>query len=305
MTAFLLALPFASTSPPYGRIPKHLEFAFESGWGAMLPHTTAATATTVRHQPPPPLARALFVCPIPCTPRGVAGGSDGRTLSFNYSDVRWPSPQGHTQLQVRVSHTACGYPVDHYFFGEAEANFGLEWDACGYNYPCKPFSQVMDPTKSTAMAFGLIDPLPSTWLRKPTFAFPQNGSWTKNGSPCAHVSNLTTRCGGGPCWHLPGDPKTDLFDAAHCAGIGGPRGIDWCAVTDLCFSENVTDPTTLPPWESLVGISFSHLKLANQWGHVEGFIPVKDVVVGKAAAPLPGVCGYAFGPPIMDGSFSS
>ena len=228
----------------------------------------------------------------------VTDGSDGRTLSFNYSDVRWPDPTGHTQLQVKVSHTACGYPVDHYFLGES-SRFGLQWDACGYSSPCQPLSQVMEPMKSTAMAFSSIDPLPSTWLRKPTFAFPSNGSWTKNGSPCAHVANLTTRCGGGPCWYLPGRPKKDLFDAAHCAGVGGPRGIDWCAVTDLCFSENVTDPTALPPWESLVGISFSHLKLTNDWGHAEGFIPVKDVVVGKVAAPLPGVCGYEFGPPAM------
>ena len=68
-------------------------------------------------------------------------------------------------------------------------------------------------------------------------------------------------------------------------------------MTDLCFSENVTDPTSLPPWESLVGISFSSLQLANRWVRFEGFIPVDDVVVGKVEAPLPGACGERWSAP--------
>ena len=34
--------------------------------------------------------------------------------------------------------------------------------------------------------------------------------------------------------------------------------VDWCAVTDICFSTNSSDPAALPPWETLIAISFSN-----------------------------------------------
>merc|ERR1712072_302404 len=122
----------------------------------------------------------------------------------------------------------------------------------------------MPPIESTRMAFEGFH-AESDWTLAPKYVDPsQWGANVHIGEPCAHYSKLHTSCGDShgteACWYLPASDHGGV----KCQGADSPSGKQempskWCAVTDLCFSQNSTSPGLLPPWGSLVGIAFADL----------------------------------------------
>ena len=176
-------------------------------------------------------------------------------MHYNFSGAnRWPNPE-KTDIQVTVNNTSCGsMPSVHYFMGEGE-RFGLSWNPCFTqgSPDCKPFMEVPTAEEVGWMSFaGLNDSVAGEWISTPRYFAPPNdySKGVLTGPPCRMYSKLQEACGGRACWRLPGQPQNFFNSAADCSGVGGARGFDWCAVTDLCFAANATSAGVLQPRES-------------------------------------------------------